>query len=117
MRPFAITVLGWLYIVVGVVGLVCHGPTAFRAFHQEDVWILLSELLAILAGAFMLRGANWARWLAFLWAAAHVVIGYLNGPGEVLVHVIILAGITILLFRADARAFFRPKPAATSPGA
>lgn len=116
MRPFAITVLGWLYIVVGIVGLVRHGWVAIHAWHTEDLWILLTELVALVAGIFLLRGANWARWLAFVWTAAHVVIAYLNGPSEVLVHAIIFIGITILLFRADARIFFRPKPAA-SPGA
>jgi hypothetical protein len=64
----------------------------------------------------MLRGANWARWLACIWIAAHVVIAWLNGPGQALFHAIIFVGITILLFRADARAFFRSEPAA-SPGA
>jgi uncharacterized membrane protein HdeD (DUF308 family) len=116
MRPFAITVLGWLYIVVGIVGLVHHGLVAIRSWHPEDLWILLSQVLALIAGVFMLRGANWARWLACIWIAAHVVIAWLNGPGQALFHAIIFVGITILLFRADARAFFRSEPAA-SPGA
>lgn len=115
MRPFAITVVGWLYIALGIIGLVRHGSVAIRAFHQEDIWILLSEAVALLAGIFMLRGANWARWLAFLWMAAHVVIAWLNGPQQVLFHAIIFAGITVLLFRADARAFFRPE--STTQGA
>jgi hypothetical protein len=116
MRPFAITVLSWLYIAVGTVGLAYHGRVAIHSWHPEDPWILLTELVALVAGVFMLRGANWARWVAFVWTAAHVVIAWLNGPKEVLVHAIIFVGIAILLFRADARAFFRPKLAA-SPGA
>jgi hypothetical protein len=110
-RPLAITVLGWLYIVVGVVGLAHHGYVAIRDFHREDILILLSQVLALVAGVYMLRGANWARWLAFLWIAAHVVIAYLNGIQQALFHAIIFAGITVLLFRADARAWFRPRPA------
>jgi hypothetical protein len=114
MRPFAITALGWLYIVVGIVGLVHHGWVAVRSFHPEDIWILLSQVVALVAGIFMLRGANWARWIAFLWIAAHVVIAWLNGPRQALFHAIIFVGITILLFRADARAFFRTKTAASA---
>jgi hypothetical protein len=113
-RPIAITVLGWLYIAVGAVGLVVHGRESLRAFHREDVWIILLELLAIVAGAFMLRGANWARWLALLWMAAHVVIGCLNGLEQALFHAILFAGIAVLLFRADARAWFRPRVATGS---
>jgi hypothetical protein len=117
MRPFAITILGWLYIVVGVIGLVNHGTTAVRTFHHEDIWILLTEVVAILAGAFMLRGANWARWLALAWIGAHVGIAWLNGPQQALFHAIVCVGIGILLFRADARSFFRGKPAARGAGA
>ncbi len=110
MRPFAITVLSWLYITVGAVGLALHGRIALESWHREDAWILLTELLAVVAGAFMLRGANWARWLALLWMAFHVVVGWLNGPKQVLFHAIIFAGIAFLLFRADARAWFGRKP-------
>ena len=113
-RPFAITVLGWLFILVGAAGLVMHGRTALHAWHSEDAWILLTEAIAVVAGAFLLRGSNWARWLAVLWMAFHVVIAWLNGPSQVLFHAIIFVGIAVLLFRADARAFFRPQPA---PGA
>ena len=39
----------------------------------EGVWVGLTELLAILSGVFMLRGQNWARWLALAWIAFHVI--------------------------------------------
>lgn len=110
-RPLAITALSWIYIVVGAAGLVVHGRTAIRSWHAEDPWILLTELLAVVAGVFMLRGANWGRWLAFLWMAFHVVVAWLNGPSQALFHAIIFAGIAVLLFRAEARAYFRPRPA------
>lgn len=110
-RPFAITVLGWLYIAIGAVALWFDGGHILGGFHREDPWILLVHLLAIVAGAFMLRGANWARWLALLWIAAHVVIGALNGMQQALFHALVFAGITFLLFRTDAREWFGSKPA------
>ena len=113
-RPFAITVLSWLFILVGTAMLFAHGRTALHAWHREDPWILLTEAVAILAGTFMLRGANWARWLACLWMAFHIVIAWWNGPSQVLFHALIFAGIAVLLFRADARQFFRPFPAGSA---
>jgi hypothetical protein len=110
-RPFAITVVSWLFIAVGVATTVMHTRTSLMSFHREDILIVALELVAVVAGIFMLRGENWARWVAVAWMAFHVVVGYLNGPQQVLVHGIIFAGITFLLFRADARAWFAPKPA------
>jgi hypothetical protein len=113
-RPFAITVLSWIYIVVGAAGLAVHGRDSFRSPHFEDIWILALELLAVVAGVFMLRGHNWARWLTVIWIGFHVVISLLNGYQQVLVHGIIFAGIAILLFRADARIWFSRTPATGS---
>jgi hypothetical protein len=110
-RPFAITVVSWLFIAVGVVATVVHTHTSLNSFHREDVLIVALELVAVVAGVFMLRGESWARWVAVTWMAFHVVVGYLNGPQQVLVHAIIFSGITFLLFRADARAWFASKPA------
>jgi hypothetical protein len=113
-RPFAITVLSWLFIAIGVVETVVHARTSLGSFHREDILIVALELVAVVAGVFMLRGENWARWVAVAWMAFHVVVGYLNGPQQVLVHAIIFAGITFLLFRADARVWFGAKPATGS---
>jgi len=110
-RPLAITVLSWMYIAVGVAMLVVHGRTALRTPHPEDAAILTVELLAIVAGVFMLRGANWARWLAVVWIAGHVAIASLNDRRAVLVHAIIFVGIAVLLFRAEAQAWFSHRPA------
>lgn len=110
-RPFAVTVLSWLFIAVGVAALVIHMRASMRSFQMEDLGIAAVELVGIVAGVFMLRGHNWARWVAVAWMVFHVWVGYLNGPQQVLVHAIIFAGITFLLFRADARTWFGPRPA------
>jgi hypothetical protein len=109
-RPVTVTIVSLLYIVFGVAGL-WFEVRAFRtySFHEEDIWITLVHLLAIVAGAFMLRGQNWARWLGVAWIAFHVAISFLNGWRPVLVHAIIAAGIIWLLFEARASAWFRPR--------
>ena len=65
-RPIAVTLLSLLLIVMGTIGLVYH-LREFRSFHPFPLELLLVSILRILAivsGAYMLRGANWARWLA-----------------------------------------------------
>jgi hypothetical protein len=102
--PIQVLVIAWLYILVGAVGLVDHLPRRM-VFHQEDVWIELTELLAVTAGAFMLRGHNWARWLAIAWMAFHVALSW-PVVRQMVVHTLILAAIAWLLFRPEARGFF-----------
>jgi len=72
------------------------------AFHYEDVWIEATELLAFVAGVFMLRGHNWARWLALAWIAFHVEISF-PVVRQIAIHSLILAVIAWLLFRSRAR--------------
>ena len=108
-RPLAVTILGWLFIVLGVVLFVYHltAIDPHRHFHSEDVWIPLAELVWVVSGAFMLRGHNWARWLALAWIAFHVALSFHHSLHEVVVHGLLLVMIGYLLFRADASAYFR----------
>jgi hypothetical protein len=110
--PIQVLVIAWLYIAVGAVGLVNHLPRRM-VFHEEDVWILLTELLAVLAGAFMLRGHNWARWLAIAWMAFHVALSW-PAVRQMAVHTLLLAAIIWLLFRPEARQFFASDRSAPS---
>ena len=60
-------------------------------------------LAAIVAGVFLLRGRNWARWLAAAWMAAHVAISAFHSRQELIAHSILLVLIVYLQFRRDAR--------------
>jgi hypothetical protein len=76
------------------------------ASQQHSVWIELVRLLAILCGVFMLRGRNWARWLALAWMAFHVAISFPE-QGQVAFHLLFLVAVAWLLFRPDAGQYFR----------
>jgi hypothetical protein len=107
-RPISITILGWLYIVVGVVSTAAH-YAEFRTQRpalNEVVWITALGAAAIVAGVFMLRGKNWARWLALAWIAAHVVISALNMMHGLLIHSLLFLLIAYFLFRREAREYF-----------
>jgi hypothetical protein len=103
-RPIGVWIVSCLFIAVGVVGLVHHFPQ-HMVFHQDDVWIELTELLALVAGIFMLLRHNWARWLAIAWIAFHVAISWPD-VSKIAIHTLFLAAFAWLLFRADARQYF-----------
>ena len=110
-RPIAVTILGCILIATGVAGLAFHA-TDFKPSHgfsSELVWVSLVRILAIVSGVFMLRGSNWARWLALAWIAFHVAISFLDSWQKVAVHVLIFALFTYFLLRPDASAYFRGK--------
>jgi len=103
------TIIAWLCIVAGVVGLAYHA-TEFdltRPFADDGLWVLLVRLLAVVAGAFMLRGRNWARWLAIVWMAWHVGFKLFHPVSELIMHSILLMVFAFLLFRSSASAHFR----------
>jgi hypothetical protein len=99
-----------LFIATGVVGLARHFADfkATQPFEYDLVWIFIVELAAIVCGAFMLRGANWARWLASAWMAFYVILSFFDSLREVVVHGLLFAPIAYFLFRAEARAWFSP---------
>jgi len=102
-RPLGVTIIGCLYVLVGLAGLVAH----FASLRQLDTWEAeLTESLAVLSGAFMLRGQNWARWLAVAWIAFHVALSF-GSLSQVVIHSLFLGAIAWILFRADAGRYFR----------
>ncbi len=107
-RPIAITILGWLFIAVGALSTAAHYANfrAQRPMVNEVVWITTLGSAAVVAGAYMLRGHNWARWLALAWIAAHVVISAFHPLQELIVHGALFLLFSYFLFRREAREYF-----------
>lgn len=108
-RPLSVTVIGWVYLVMGIVGFAYHF-TSLRVKHQfqsDILWVELIFLLAIVSGAYMLRGRNWARWLAIAWMAFHVVLSIFHTLSELAIHSLLCAVLAWFLFRAAASRYFR----------
>jgi hypothetical protein len=105
-RPLAVTILGWLYIGVGSIGFVAH-LTDLLAFQYDAIYIEFTELVAIVCGAFILRGQNWARWLALAWIAFHVVVSAFHAFPELAIHCLFCALIAWFLFRPETTQYFR----------
>ena len=108
-RPLAVTIVGGLYILVGVAGLAYHlGGFKPHPFPWGLLAIDLVRVLAVVAGIYILRGDNWARWLALAWMAFHVGISMLNGWQPVVMHAIFLVVISFLLLRRASTEYFVP---------
>ena len=105
-RPISVTILAGVYLVVGAVGFAYH----FRgllSLQQDIVWAELTEFLAIVSGAFMLRGRDWARWLAIVWMTFHVLLSAFHAFREFAIHCLFLAVIAWFLFRPEVVRYFR----------
>lgn len=119
-RPLTVSFTGCLFVVVGCASLV---GAALRFFTQDagptmsvdrgaldSVLVGALAALAVVGGAFLFRGKNWARWLCAAWMGAHVLISLGHSLQQVVVHAVFLAIIVYLLFRAPASPYFRRTP-------
>jgi hypothetical protein len=113
-RPRSITLIGWIFIAVGAVGLlkdvvplvVPGGARHLAALRAQGLAELGpawgSSLLAMIGGAGLLRGANWGRWLLAAWMGFHIVLSALHTSEQLLVHLALFAPMAYLMF-------FRPQ--------
>ena len=74
-------------------------------------YVHLSRLLLIVAGVFMLKGHNWARWLLVLWILFHIVISALHSVLYLLMHVVIFSVILYFVFRRQSSFYFSVREA------
>ncbi|MGH9699144.1 MAG: hypothetical protein ACRD5R_11795 [Candidatus Acidiferrales bacterium] len=109
LRPISVTLLAWLYIAVGAIGFIAHFTEihASNIFRFDGIWIEVVEVLAIICGVFLLRGRNWARWLAIAWMAFHVAVSAYGPARELVIHSVLFVAFTWILYRAAAAQYFR----------
>jgi hypothetical protein len=108
-RPLPVTIAAWIYIVTGVGGFVAHLIEALSGsgFQTDVIEAEFVELLAIISGAYMLRGQNRARWLALAWIGFHVILSAFHNLREFAIHALFFAVIAWYLFRPEATSYFR----------
>jgi hypothetical protein len=76
-------------------------------FEYDIVGIGIVEMTAIISGAYMLRGSNWARWLAILWIGFHVAISAFHPLRELVIHSLLFLVFAYFLFRSRSNEYFR----------
>ncbi|MSR60377.1 MAG: hypothetical protein EXS05_22515 [Planctomycetaceae bacterium] len=122
-RPRAILVIGWIFITVGCITLVAGlrplvDADASQRIAERPVeygLMLVTRIVAVLGGAFMLYGFNWARWLIVVWMGYHLILSLLHSPFELLIHTQIFGAVLYFLFRPQAAAYFRGTRAESPP--
>jgi len=115
-RPVAITILGWLFVVVGVASLISsalslRNDLAVRAaggsvYTGEPGLVLSVRALAVVGGVLILYGVSWARWLLVAWMLWHVVLSLGHSRGELAVHSLLLVALLFVLLNRGASAYF-----------
>ena len=106
-RPLSVTLISYLFIIAGVVGIAYHASELREiATRREVIWVLTVRLLAIVGGIYALRGATWARWLLVAWIVYHVILSFYHSTAELAMHAILALVILITLFHKRANAFF-----------
>ena len=91
-RPLAITIIGWLFIIVGVAAMGYHlvQTNWSDPLGDGNGWVLLVRLLAGVGGWLVLRGVSMGRWLLLVWMAYHVLLSYFHSLTELLLHTAML---------------------------
>lgn len=106
-RPLSVTVVAWIYVLTGAVGFAVHLAEFRTTQISETAWLEAVRLLAVAAGVFMLRGCNWARWLALAWIGFHVILSALHTVFEMAMHLLFCIIIAYVLLRPAAQTYFR----------
>ena len=105
--PISVIIISVVFILIGV-GSMFAGVSPIIKNHEvrlDSVIVAVSGLTALLSGIFMLRCANWARWLCVAWMAFHVVVSILHNTLELAIHLLVLIVLVIVLFRTSAACF------------
>ena len=122
-RPLSLTIIGWLFVVVGIGSLVRHlgplvlGDASAPAPDAGDAalaWIVASGLVAIAGGVLLLRRVSCGRWVIAAWLAFHIWVGWLHDPLSLAMHAALFVVVVFFLFRPVASAWLRGAGGGTS---
>ena len=105
----SVVVVAVLFLMLGVVDVYQGVAPMFGGASRpatDDLQVLAIGIAALVGGAYVLRGRNWARWLLAVWMLFHVAIS-VGDPGKLIAHIAIFGCMAFILFRPRASAFFR----------
>jgi uncharacterized membrane protein HdeD (DUF308 family) len=104
-RPFQVTMLGWLFVAVGILSTVYH--LLKSSLDRWTVPIVLVGIAAVVAGVFLLRGARWARWLVLAWLGFHVVVSASISLSDAMPHTVLFLVVGYFLLGPPTSKYFQ----------
>ncbi|HMC97907.1 MAG TPA: hypothetical protein VKG92_09645, partial [Flavobacteriales bacterium] len=116
-RPIVITLIAWLFILVGAGTLLrslffalladsSHIRDPLGRFRWDDLLAVAVALASLLGGVLLLKRSEWGRWLILAWLLFHVVI-VVDRPIMVLAtHFALMLVVGYFLMRPQATAYF-----------
>ena len=108
-RPLSITLISYVFITAGVVGIIYHASELKDVAIPEVSLVLFVRMVAIIGGIFTLRGANWARWLLVAWIIYHVILSFFHSTAELIMHFVLSIVVVVSLFHPKANTYFKKK--------
>ena len=106
-RPLTVTLIAFVFIIAGISGIVYHAPEWKEiGLHRETIWAFVVRLTAILAGIFLLKASNIARWVLVGWMVYHVVLSFYHSTAELVMHIAVTIVVVIALFNPKTNLFF-----------
>jgi phosphatidylglycerophosphate synthase len=117
-RPVAITLIAWLFILVGagtLIGAVfialladsSHMHDPLGRFQWHELLAIGMALAAGVGGVLLLKRNGWGRWLILAWLVFHAVISYWHTATRPGVHIGLALIIGALLLLPNASAYLR----------
>jgi hypothetical protein len=125
-RPRSITLVAWIFIAVGTAGILNDLWPLLTAGAAEHLAKLTADgltdpgpawttrLLGVVGGIGLLHHRNWGRWLLVAWMGFHLGVSVMHSVTEVLMHAVIFAPLTHLMFRRSAAPYFQAEQAAST---
>jgi hypothetical protein len=112
--PLSVIIISGVFLLAGIVGVAYHATefTTHGPFQYDLLLVCLVRLVAVICAVFLLRAANWARWVLVLWIAYHVVLSAFHSAFQLIFHGLLLALVTYFLFRPSTSLYFRGAKAA-----
>ena len=107
-RPIPVTILGYTFIVAGLLGLAYH-----LWDRPLDLWVALISfipVLAVVGGVFLLKGHNWARWLILAWLTFHVGVSAFKSLSDCIAHAVLFVAVAYFLLTPPDSKYFQASP-------